>query len=61
MPQDGAYNVAFPLMLTPSIVELGGPSVYKQPVIDPLVPPLVFVATARAVIVLRVTPKIFMK
>ena len=49
IPQVIAFRVACPFMLTPSMAELGGPNVYKQP--PPLVAPLKFVATARAVTV----------
>ena len=48
-------------MLMPSIEALGVPSVYRQPYVVPFVPPLKFVATARAVIVSLLTPKTFMK
>jgi hypothetical protein len=59
IPQVRAFKVACPLMLTPSMEELGGPSVYKQP--PPVVAPLKFVATARAVSVSLLTPRILMK
>jgi hypothetical protein len=59
IPQVLAFRVAFPLMLTPSMLAAGAPNVYKQP--PPFAPPLTFVATARAVIASLLTPKILMK
>ena len=58
IPQLGAFNVVFPLVLIPWMPAVLGAKVYKQP---PLVPPLKFVATARAVIDPLLTPKTFMK
>src|ERR1700730_923043 len=59
IPQVGAFSVACPLRLTPSIAAFGAPSVYKQP--PPEVTPLTFVATARAVSVSLLIPRTFMK
>jgi hypothetical protein len=58
IPQLGPLSVAFPLMLTPSMLLDGAPKVYKQPF--PF-PPLTFVATARAVMVSVLVPKTLMK
>src|SRR5690348_15208958 len=58
IPQFAAFRTALPFMFTPSMLEVGGPNVYKHPLFGP---PLVFVATARAVTTCLVTPKIFMK
>src|SRR5690348_17962157 len=58
IPQFAASRTALPFMFTPSMLDVGGPSVYKQPLFGP---PLVFVATARAVTTCLRTPKIFMK
>ena len=44
IPQVVAFNVAFPFMFMPSTLAVGGPNVYKQPL---LAPPLSAVATAR--------------
>src|ERR1700722_780697 len=59
IPQVGAFRTALPMTSTPSIAELGDPSVYKQP--PPEVTPLTFVATARAVSVSLLIPRTFMK
>ena len=58
IPHVGAFKVALPLMLTPSMLAEGAPSVYRQPL---LIPPLRFVATARAVIACLLIPRTFMK
>jgi hypothetical protein len=58
IPQFGAFKIALPWASIPVIAFVGGPNVNKQLL---LVPPLTFVATARAVTSWLLTPKICMK